>query len=296
MSEHVDTEQLSAYLDGEVAPTARARLEAHLAGCPECAGRKEALARAAQAVATLPAVSPSPAEVRAIRQAVLERWPGGAVAGVGRVPWTQRVGWRLYAAGAGAAAVIVAGIFGYALTRPTSGSHRPTSGSAALSAPVASPSPPALSSKEEVLAFASAQPDLAQAAQSVTAADAAAATRQFLSQIQGQATQAPPEAFAASSPPPKAAAAAPQNQAGVPAQPAPSPGTLPACVQAVLAAQPQPLVPLKTVDISYRGTPAWLLAFASAPAGSPGGPLTTVQVWVQSQASCVTLEHTSLTP
>lgn len=58
MTEHPDR-LLSAYLDGELPPDERARVRAHLDGCPVCAARLEELAATARLVAALPPLRPS---------------------------------------------------------------------------------------------------------------------------------------------------------------------------------------------------------------------------------------------
>ncbi|HKN49470.1 MAG TPA: zf-HC2 domain-containing protein, partial [Actinomycetota bacterium] len=111
MSAHAGTELLSAYLDGQVPEAARARLEAHLASCPECAGKRAALEAAVGAVAALPPVSPTAGEKEAIRRGVLERVTRtGQPAGRGAGAWRPTLRWRLSAAG-GAAALVIAGVF-----------------------------------------------------------------------------------------------------------------------------------------------------------------------------------------
>src|SRR2546421_445288 len=138
MSTHADTELLSAYLDGRVPEAARARLEAHLASCPECAGRRAALEAAVGAVAALPLVSPTAEEKEAIRRGVLERVAGtGQPAGGRPGAWRRTLRWRLSAAG-GAAALVVAGVFAYVVVRSSSPTPRPTTASApAASSPAA---------------------------------------------------------------------------------------------------------------------------------------------------------------
>lgn len=56
-NEH-DTERLSDYLDGELAPVERAELEAHLAECSECAGTLDELRTVVTAARKLPDLPP----------------------------------------------------------------------------------------------------------------------------------------------------------------------------------------------------------------------------------------------
>ena len=58
MTEHPDA-LLSAYLDGALAPDERARVRAHLDGCPVCAKHLAELAGVARLVSALPPLTPS---------------------------------------------------------------------------------------------------------------------------------------------------------------------------------------------------------------------------------------------
>jgi len=66
---HVDND-LSAYLDGELAPSDRARVESHLAGCDRCASRLAELRSTASLISALPSPRPS----RSLVPRVVERW------------------------------------------------------------------------------------------------------------------------------------------------------------------------------------------------------------------------------
>jgi anti-sigma factor RsiW len=52
---------LSPYLDGELDPSVRGEVEAHLAVCPECSGLAARMRAALEAFAAFPEVEPSPA-------------------------------------------------------------------------------------------------------------------------------------------------------------------------------------------------------------------------------------------
>ena len=80
MTPHADTEILSAYLDGEVPTSERARLERHLASCAECSARTSALEGVIRSVRGLPPVTATEAEHVAMRRAVLEAARGRAPA------------------------------------------------------------------------------------------------------------------------------------------------------------------------------------------------------------------------
>ncbi|MBI2982621.1 MAG: zf-HC2 domain-containing protein [Chloroflexi bacterium] len=66
---HVDTD-LSAYLDGELAPADRTRVEAHLDGCDRCRARLGELRATASLIAALPEARPS----RSLVPRVVERF------------------------------------------------------------------------------------------------------------------------------------------------------------------------------------------------------------------------------
>ncbi len=54
-----DREEISAYLDGELAPAARTELESHLDSCAECAAQLAAQRKLGDMFAALPAVTPA---------------------------------------------------------------------------------------------------------------------------------------------------------------------------------------------------------------------------------------------
>lgn len=58
MTNQHDTARLSDYLDGELGPVAREELEAHLAGCPECARTLAELRAVAEEAGQLPDLPP----------------------------------------------------------------------------------------------------------------------------------------------------------------------------------------------------------------------------------------------
>lgn len=109
------TNQLSAYLDGELDPPARARFEAHLAGCPECSAALADLRAIVTAAPFHPGREPARdlwPELRAGLTA--EVVPIGSARTVVAVSTGRRFGWReliaasLLMAGAGAGAAYLA--------------------------------------------------------------------------------------------------------------------------------------------------------------------------------------------
>jgi len=110
---------LSVYLDGELPSPWREKLESHLSGCPECAGRVEAYGRLS------PAPMPGGGEAEAAAERVWRRLSAPAAGGGRRARrgaiWGRSVSLPLPAAAA-AAAVLVAGLaFAWALASPGPG-------------------------------------------------------------------------------------------------------------------------------------------------------------------------------
>jgi hypothetical protein len=111
---HEDWQQLvSAYCDGEVTPEERARVEAHLAECAECAEALAAYRRLGQAIRALPQGTPS----RTLWFRIQE-----GLARPARPLW-----WRLLPVASAAVVLLVAVVAGFLL--------RPPSGPAPLQAP-----------------------------------------------------------------------------------------------------------------------------------------------------------------
>jgi anti-sigma factor RsiW len=70
--------RVSAYLDGELAPRAHARIERHAEACPECRAVLESLRRMLGLLRTLPPASPKPVALDiavAVRARLHERPP-----------------------------------------------------------------------------------------------------------------------------------------------------------------------------------------------------------------------------
>ena len=298
MTPHADTEILSAYLDGEVPTSERARLERHLAACAECSARKSALEGVIRSVRGLPPVTATEAEHLAMRRAVLEAAPGrapsfplrsrsGSRSGpelepeLGRVP--KRPAWRLFAAAAAVAAVL-AGVVGIVVVRG-GGPNATTTASAP--APSASPPGPTLANDADVRSYVQSRPEV----------------RTFLGQPQAAAGGAASPAAPAPAPT-HAPSAFGQLNTVTPTTPTtrsvpnsdralapPSPPTLGSCAR---AAVPEGAALLDATAVTYQGTPAWVIA-SGAQSGSTGA-LTRVVVDVRSQSTCTVLDQTTISP
>jgi negative regulator of sigma E activity len=294
MTPHADTEILSAYLDGEVPASERARLERHLASCAECSARKSALEGVIRSVRGLPPVMATEAEHVAMRRAVLEaargRAPSFALGSRSRPevePELERVpkrgpAWKLFAATAAVAAAL-AGIVGIVVVR---GAGPNATTRAAAPAPSASPPGPALANDADVRSYVQSRPEV----------------RTFLGQPQAEAGDASPAAPAPApahvpsafgqlntiTPPAPTARSAPNSDRALAP---PSPATLGSCAR---AAVPEGAALLDATAVTYQGTPAWVIA-SGAQSGSTGA-LDRVVVDVRSQSTCTVLDQTTITP
>ncbi len=88
-STHIEVEQLSAYLDEQLALAERTRVESHLQGCAVCRGELESLHRTVALLQALPRVpvprafTLSEAQVGIGRRAAQPAWRGGLLRGIG---------------------------------------------------------------------------------------------------------------------------------------------------------------------------------------------------------------------
>lgn len=110
-------EELSAYLDAELDPGARAALEAHLADCPDCRAALGSLTWLDGQLAALPAIEASPQfEARLRARLVRAQEPRGWRRAPARLRRAWRSEWNLPTAAA--AAVAVAALLALPLGRP----------------------------------------------------------------------------------------------------------------------------------------------------------------------------------
>ncbi len=88
---HVGIDSLSAYLDNQVTPAQRARVEEHLGGCASCRGELESLRRTVALLQAMPRVpvprafTLSEAQVGIRRPEARPGWQGGLLRGLGAV-------------------------------------------------------------------------------------------------------------------------------------------------------------------------------------------------------------------
>ncbi len=140
-------EMLSPYLDGELVPDAKRRVEAHLAGCPACRARLESWRESDAALAGL-APARTEAQWEALAQRVdraidaEEAWEARlaetALAAGGARPRSAPSRWWLWSSGAAAAAVLVLLMRPW-IDEPPADGNRSTAAEAPVPADVDSP-------------------------------------------------------------------------------------------------------------------------------------------------------------
>ena len=128
-------EQVGAYLEGDLAPAARAAAEAHLARCADCAALVADLQRIGAVARTLPTLAPS----RDLWEGIAARIEAPVIAlpAGGARPAGRRPRWASFAAAAAALVIATAGIT-YAITARVIGA-RGGVGQQVVVAPVPAP-------------------------------------------------------------------------------------------------------------------------------------------------------------
>jgi len=81
MNRHIDTEQLSAYLDAELGLAEMRQLEAHCAACAECGVRLAAMRRVVAGLGRVERAAPPPELRQQIRRQVMEEVPARGIRG-----------------------------------------------------------------------------------------------------------------------------------------------------------------------------------------------------------------------
>jgi hypothetical protein len=279
LAQHPDDEALSALLDGE----ADGRVQAHVAGCAACEGRRAGLASVVAALREVPPVPPDARET-AIRAALMEaaldeadrssRQPSTLDAARKRRPKRARpplatIGWL------GAAAALLALLAAIPLLSKGSNSEKASTASraglSATTSPAHAPSgatasagpitAPAFAQPNNGLGYTTSPGDLGTQSDEPTLA---AALRTRLAAL-------------AAAPPPST-----QRAATLPAPDTVAAQTLQRCAGPAVAASPGPVsaAPVYIAQLEWRGTPANAYVFTSA---------TGRFAVVTSQASCQVL-------
>lgn len=270
MSDHATIETISAYLDGEVGKHERIELEEHFASCDRCTADRGRLERGMRAVRALASVEPTSDESRAIKRAVLEKTSRGP-----GFKWTFTRTWAL----AGAAALVVAGIFGYFATSRFS---RQTADTAAIrqAAPAGAEAPFVFDSPEQLRDAVLANPEVKEGLDRYRVKDVGTLQQQALASLEQNESAVDATARGISS-----------EAKAVPAK------TLSSCLREVLRGQPFPVMPILARDAVFQGTPAYLLIYAyTVHSDDENARLNLVQSWVVDQAACTPLNFQQLDP
>ncbi|HEY8201611.1 MAG TPA: zf-HC2 domain-containing protein [Actinomycetota bacterium] len=289
---HETIEALNAYVDDEVSAAERARIDAHLATCVDCASRKALLEQASASVGALPTPSLTAEESRRIREGVLGRTGG-------RSPLRG----RLRPAWAGALALVVAGVVaGSGLLRNHT---RPATTAAGAGSAASQANAPVFGNPGDVRAFVSTDTGVKRALETLKAQEAlpapaagggetAKANQQAPDALRygANSAPAPPGAgsLGAGSPTmPKTMADANRTElpAGAPERSAPERSAMD-CLAERRRDQAD-IRPVLSRPATYTGRAAWLLVYA-APAPSSGEPQK-LAVYVVGRANCEVLTY-----
>lgn len=273
MTNHPGSDQLNAYLDGQMASNDARRIEAHLSSCSQCSVALDSLSAAAEHVRDLPPVEPTPDEHRELRQAILSARPQP------RMGWLSSMQWAL----AGGLAIVLIASIGFLFLA----SQGPDSATEAdlSSAAESSGGPPELSSPAEVEDLVAALPEVASArgeqqTLSRQGADGASGGDGGAAGGSGDYAGATAEAEAESGEggdstvidgPEPLAEEAPAPSRGADERvvsQSPRPAT---CAGRLAALQADPVALLTQLDVVYRGEPALLAVYAYKPGDRVGG-------------------------
>ncbi|MGH2703536.1 MAG: zf-HC2 domain-containing protein [Actinomycetota bacterium] len=284
MTRHEDDEAISAYLDGVLDASERGRVEEHLRSCPDCTARRETLERTMAALASLPDAPPTADESRAIRLAVLERT--GAAPTAARRPLIQ----RLFPALAGVA-LLIAGVVGFVLLRPTRPSHQAAErqqvvDKAATSAGAGAQGPLELTSGEQVRDVVLAQPEVAGAGRKFTVADVGRRQEHAVASVASRYSAKGGDTNTGGAP---AAPALPSTTGSTDAARSAQSSqvrSLEDCLAATLETQPYPLMPLLARPAFYQAEPVYLLVYAWTTSTDGEARLDRLQAWLVTQTDC----------
>lgn len=291
MTNHPGSDQLNAYLDGQMPSNNARRIEAHLSSCSQCSAALGSLGAAAERLRDLPPVEPSPDEHRQLRQAILSaRSPS-------RTGWFSSLQWGL---AGGLVLVLVASIGFLFLGRP--GPERATE--ADLSVDDGSGGEiPELSTTAEVEEFVNSLPEVDSAGESPETVSRQSAgggsggdgggggAAGGSGDYAGVTTDDGAESAEAGDPEPVAEEAPVRERTdeGVAPQ-SPHPAT---CADRLAALQTDPAALLTQLDVVYRGEPALLAVYATKPAGR-GGEYERIHTLIVRSRDCIRLTGSDL--
>jgi hypothetical protein len=289
MKEHLETESLSAYLDGELDDRELSGVEEHLRSCSVCSAAREALASAAKAVAALGPVQMTVDEHRALRQAVLKSRPSPAARRFGLPQWAL----------AGSLVLVAVTALAFAFLRPGGQSSEDNASTQAEAPTGVSGSPNfAFSSGDDVDRTVAALPEVTgvfprTAGEDSLAADTDAGARNSAE----SAPEAPPSKAVVPSPGSAAGSAAPgpQIMARTDGQTGPfNSDAADECLARVAATQDYPMQVLFAGEASFEGRPAWLLVYSWGPNMTEPGAAKQWQSWIVDPEDCANLSGDEL--
>jgi hypothetical protein len=274
---HIELETITAYLDGDLAPRERNRIAGHLDSCASCAASAHRMERAARSVAGLGPVEMTIDEHRALRQAVLAgAKPAGRWWSLGRLQWSV----------AGAFALIAVAVVGFSFLRsvPRQADEVESATEAAAPADESLMIESDAQIRDTVLALPEVQERFRRSVAGPEPLQAPAMPPGELDRSAegGVAVKAQPAGEpetlgrtegggggSAGGLGGDAAGGGPGGSgefAGATNQEAEAGAALPEetgldCLSALAATQSQPLTPITSEPVVYRGTPAWLLVY-----------------------------------
>jgi cell division septation protein DedD len=280
MKEHLETESLSAYLDGELDDRELSRVEQHLQSCAVCSAARAGLASAAKAIASLGPVTTTVDEHRALRQTVLKSRPS---------PATRRFGFPQWAL---AGSMVLIAVSALALSFLRDGDRSRENEALTEAGMPSDSSAPNFSFDEpaDVDRTVESLPEVAGPMRS--------SAPRSLARDEGGDSSAPSAAQAPANPdpgqtvyqPPPVKAMIPppgEGEGGIMAAPGPfSPEAGDECMRRVAATQPYEMVPLRVEEASYQGRPAWLLVYGWGPNVDAGLPPDRWQTWLVDPDDC----------
>lgn len=256
---HAEQDELSAYLDGELAGPERARVEEHLRGCPRCSAALRALEATLEDVRSLGEPVPDASGSFALRAAI------------GR----ERRGSRMYRWVPAAAAAAIAGVAVIALSL---GGGEPTG----FSGPTLHIESPELIASGVDYDERAAEARVLALAQGATGAEVAGGAGTGGAGPAESAPQGGADSAASPSVGGRATRQAVTSQGS--SRSKPSKAALERCVRAASGDEDTSLSPMVYEWATFRGRPAFLLAF-----GVPAGRPQRVELWVMDSRTCSVL-------
>ena len=261
---HLKDESLSAFIDGEVDKSERAVIQAHLDECADCAARRVRLESVGAALASIPEVTPTPDEARALRRALLDRRPK-------RWARLAPAAW----AAAGGSAILIIGFVTFATLRGPK--DRDTTAAPERALPTAETI--AISSENQELV------DLVRGDEEIQSQ----VGKYRVSEVQSRQQDVLAD-YGAAAPAPAAAAqqeSAKRDAASTTEATAAAPveRDLGYCLRAWVNLRANS-VPITGRPASFQGQPAWLLVYAYSPTDDPNSRLDHLTVLVVRRSGC----------